>query len=69
MGEVNLEYEDVRRFFGDEGGDELNMCLNFNLNQALALALVRQDAGTLVHCLRAMPTHGGRCVGELRAQP
>jgi glycosidase len=56
LGEVNLEYEDVRRFFGDEGGDELHMCLNFNLNQALALALVRQDAGTLVHNLRAMPT-------------
>jgi glycosidase len=56
MGEVNLEYEDVRRFFGDESGDELDMCLNFNLNQALALALVRKDAGTLVHNLRAMPT-------------
>jgi trehalose synthase len=56
LGEVNLEYEDVRQFFGDEGGDELHMCLNFNLNQAFALALVRQDAGTLVHNLRAMPT-------------
>jgi trehalose synthase len=56
LGEVNLEYEDVRRFFGDEGGDELHMCLNFNLNQAMALALVREDAGTLVHNLRAMPT-------------
>ena len=33
MGEVNLEPEDVRRFFGDEDGDELHMCLNFNLNQ------------------------------------
>lgn len=56
MGEVNLEYEDVRRFFGDESGDELHMCLNFNLNQALALALVREDAGALVHSLRAMPS-------------
>jgi trehalose synthase len=56
MGEVNLGYEDVRRFFGNEGGQELHMCLNFNLNQALALALVRQDAGTLVHSLRAMPS-------------
>jgi trehalose synthase len=56
MGEVNLEYEGVRKFFGDEGGDELHMCLNFNLNQAMALALVRQDAGTLVHSLRAMPS-------------
>lgn len=56
LGEVNLEYEGVRRFFGDEGGDELHMCLNFNLNQALALTLVRQDAGTLIHSLRAMPS-------------
>lgn len=54
MGEVNLEYEDVRRFFGDEAG-ELNMCLDFNLNQSLALSLVREDAGALVHCLRSMP--------------
>ncbi len=56
LGEVNLEYEEVRTFFGDESGDELHMCLNFNLNQALALALVRGDAGTLIHNLRAMPS-------------
>jgi maltose alpha-D-glucosyltransferase/alpha-amylase len=56
LGEVNLDYEDVRRFFGDEGGDELHMCLNFNLNQTLALALVRQDAGPLVHSLAALPS-------------
>lgn len=56
LGEVNLEYEAVREFYGDSGGDELHMCLNFNLNQALALALVREDAGALVHNLRAMPS-------------
>jgi trehalose synthase len=55
MGEVNLEPEDVRRFFGDEDGDELHMCLNFNLNQAMALAMVREDAGPLIHGLRALP--------------
>lgn len=55
LGEVNLPYQQVRRFYGDEGGGELNMCLDFNMNQALALALVREDAGALVHCLRAMP--------------
>ncbi|MBM3605847.1 MAG: trehalose synthase [Alphaproteobacteria bacterium] len=55
LGEVNLEYQEVRRFYGDGGGCELNMCLDFNMNQALALALVREDAGALVHCLRAMP--------------
>ena len=56
LGEANLEYEGVREFYGEGGGDELHMCLNFNLNQAFALALVRQDAGSLVHNLRAMPT-------------
>ncbi len=55
LGEVNLPYQDVRRFFGDGGGGELHMCLDFNLNQALALSLVRRDAGPLVHTLRAMP--------------
>jgi glycosidase len=56
MGEVNLEPEDVRRFFGDEDGDELHMCLNFNLNQWMALALVREDAAPLIHGLRASPS-------------
>ena len=56
MGEVNLEPEDVRRFFGDEHGDELHMCLNFNLNQSFALALAREDAAPLIHGLRALPS-------------
>lgn len=55
LGEVNLEYDEVRAFFGDESGDELHMSLNFNLNQAMALTLVRGDAGPLIHNLRAMP--------------
>ena len=56
MGEVNLEPEQVRQFFGDEDGDELHMSLNFNLNQTLALALVRADAGLLAHGLKALPS-------------
>ncbi|MGP3696922.1 alpha-amylase family protein [Rhodobacter sp. NSM] len=55
LGEVNLDYPDVRRFFGDEDGDELHMCLDFNLNQAMALAIARGDSGPLVHGLRHMP--------------
>ncbi|WP_347140570.1 alpha-amylase family protein [Paracoccus sp. SSK6] len=55
LGEVNLPYQDVRCFYGGSDGGELNMCLDFNMNQALALALVREDGGALVHCLRAMP--------------
>lgn len=61
MGEVNLEPLEVRRFFGDEDGDELHLCLNFNLNQALALALVRGDAAPLVHGLRALPPLPPEC--------
>ncbi|HZN10875.1 MAG TPA: alpha-amylase family protein, partial [Blastocatellia bacterium] len=61
MGEVNLEPEQVRRFFGDEDGDELHLCLNFNLNQSLALAIVREDAGPLVHGLRALPSLPPEC--------
>ena len=53
LGEVNLEPEEQRRFFGDEDGDELHMCLNFNINQAMALALVREGA-PLVEALRAL---------------
>lgn len=56
LGEVNLEYEDVRRFYGSDGGGELNMCLDFNMNQALALSVVRGDAGPLVHSMRSMPS-------------
>ena len=56
MGEVNLMPEDVRRFFGDEDGDELQMCLNFNLNQAMALSLARGDSGPLLHSLQTQPT-------------
>jgi maltose alpha-D-glucosyltransferase/alpha-amylase len=32
------------------------MCLNFNLNQWMALALVREDAAPLIHGLRALPS-------------
>jgi maltose alpha-D-glucosyltransferase/alpha-amylase len=54
LGEVNLAPEQQRRFFGDEDGDELHMCLNFNVNQALALALVREEAAPLVGALRTL---------------
>jgi trehalose synthase len=54
LGEVNLDPEGVRRYFGDEDGDELHMCLNFNLNQAVALALVRGRADPIRHCLDAL---------------
>ena len=63
LGEVNLEPRAQRRFFGDEDGDELHMCLNFNINQAMALALVREEAAPLVEPCARSPrsrrTHSG----------
>ena len=55
LGEVNLEPKDQRAFFGDEGGDELHMLFNFVLNQALYLALAREDAGPLERALESLP--------------
>ncbi|WP_350275487.1 alpha-amylase family protein [Kribbella sp. HUAS MG21] len=55
LGEVNLEYPDVRRFFGDEDGDELTMCFDFNVMQRLYLSLARNDPAELVKALRERP--------------
>jgi maltose alpha-D-glucosyltransferase/alpha-amylase len=55
VGEVNLAPEQQRAFFGDEGGDELHMVLNFTVNQALYLALAREEAAPLAAALRALP--------------
>ena len=43
---------ELRPFFGDEDGDELHMLFNFNLNQALFLALAREDASRWTAALR-----------------
>ncbi|WP_136685774.1 alpha-amylase family protein [Falsirhodobacter xinxiangensis] len=56
LGEVNLSYEQTRAFMGDDGGDELHMCLDFNMNQSVGLSLVREDAGSILHTLAAMPS-------------
>jgi maltose alpha-D-glucosyltransferase/alpha-amylase len=55
MGEVNLSPEEQRTFFGDEGGDELHMVLSFTVNQALYLALAREEAAPLRDALRSLP--------------
>jgi maltose alpha-D-glucosyltransferase/alpha-amylase len=55
LAEANLPPEDQRRFFGDEGGDEMHMLFNFLLNQRLFLALVRQDPAPVVTGLRELP--------------
>ena len=55
LGEVNLKAKDVRRFFGDEDGDELHMCFNFLGMQAMYLSLARQDTRPLERSLRQLP--------------
>jgi trehalose synthase len=55
LGEVNLLPGDQREYFGDEDGDELHMILNFTVNQALYLSLVREEAAPLEAALRALP--------------
>ncbi|TDO58905.1 maltose alpha-D-glucosyltransferase/alpha-amylase [Kribbella sp. VKM Ac-2571] len=55
LGEVNLPYPDVRRFFGDEDGDELTMCFDFIGMQRLYLSLARNDPAELVKALRDRP--------------
>jgi trehalose synthase len=61
LGEVNLPYEDARRFFGDGHGDQLAMLFDFTLNQRLFLALARKSAQPLVEVLRARPEIPRNC--------
>jgi maltose alpha-D-glucosyltransferase/alpha-amylase len=53
LGEVNLDPPQVREFFGDQ--DELHMAFDFNVNQAMYLALAREDAAPLAAALNARP--------------
>jgi trehalose synthase len=55
MGEVNLAPAGQRKFFGDEDGDELQVVLSFTVNQAMYLALAREDASPLRRALEALP--------------
>ena len=55
VGEVNLAPAQQREFFGDEDGDELQVILSFSVNQAMYLALAREDAAPLGRALEALP--------------
>jgi trehalose synthase len=55
LGEVNLPPEQQREFFGDEDGDELQLVFSFTVNQAMFLALAREDATPLLRALEALP--------------
>lgn len=57
LGEVNLPPEQQRQFFGDEDGhgDELQLIFSFTVNQAMYLALAREEAAPLARALEALP--------------
>ena len=55
LGEVSLAPEDQRTFFGDEDGDELHMRFSFTVNQAMYLALAREQSAPLEQALAALP--------------
>jgi trehalose synthase len=54
LGEVNLPYQELVRFFGEDA-DELTMCFDFIGMQAMYLGLARRDASPLAHALRDRP--------------
>ncbi|MFC4554633.1 alpha-amylase family protein [Georgenia faecalis] len=56
LGEVNVPYPKQPAYFGGKEGDELTMLFDFVGNQAMYLALARQDAGPLAQALRDRPT-------------
>jgi maltose alpha-D-glucosyltransferase / alpha-amylase len=55
LAEANLPPTEQRRFFGDEGGDEMHLLFNFVLNQHVFLALVRRDPAPIMAALRELP--------------
>jgi trehalose synthase len=61
LGEVNLAYPEARKFFGDEGGDELQMLFDFVGMQAMYLSLARGDAEPLRRALREAPSIPSDC--------
>lgn len=55
LGEVNLPHDEQYGFFGDEDGDGLTMQFDFVTNQALYLALAREDARPIASSLLSRP--------------
>ncbi len=61
LGEVNLEPREQAAFFGARGGEELDMLFAFTVNQAMYLALAREDARPLAEALAALPPIPADC--------
>jgi trehalose synthase len=61
LGEVNLPPKDLGAFFGEQNGEQLDMMFSFTVNQALYLALAREDATPLAGALAALPPKPPDC--------
>ncbi|MEU6724638.1 alpha-amylase family protein [Nonomuraea wenchangensis] len=55
LGEVNVPYPELVKYFGDGLGDQVTMCFDFITMQKTWLSLARQDAGPLADALRERP--------------
>ncbi|RVX45273.1 maltose alpha-D-glucosyltransferase/alpha-amylase [Nonomuraea polychroma] len=55
LGEVNVPYKQLIRYFGEGLGDQITMCFDFISMQNTWLSLARQDARPLAAALRERP--------------
>ncbi|MFI6738757.1 alpha-amylase family protein [Nonomuraea sp. NPDC050451] len=55
LGEVNVPYKELTRFFGEGLGDQITMCFDFIGMQNAWLSLARSDATPLADALRERP--------------
>ncbi len=55
LGEVNLPYDDLVKYFGNDLGNEITMCFDFIGMQRMYLSLARKDARPLIDALRERP--------------
>ncbi|WP_370025279.1 alpha-amylase family protein [Planotetraspora sp. GP83] len=55
LGEVNLPYDDLVKYFGSSLGNEITMCFDFIGMQRTYLSLAREDARPLAAAMRERP--------------
>ncbi|WP_344858381.1 alpha-amylase family protein [Planomonospora alba] len=55
LGEVNLPYPELMKYFGDGNGDEVTMCFDFVGMQRFHLSMARRDPAPLAQALRERP--------------
>jgi maltose alpha-D-glucosyltransferase/alpha-amylase len=61
LGEVNLPYPDLQKYFGGGLGNELTLCFDFIGMQKMYLSLARGEAEPLAEALRSRPAPPKDC--------